>query len=268
MKVIDCAATTTKAIPALKKAGVGIVIRYVGSSAWKCMDKAEADALKAGGIAPVAVYETTNTMMLDGEAAGVADAKIAEAAVIAAGGPVDAVIYFACDTNTTNYTALRQYLAGVASVLGLARVGFYGGAPQVTTMRAMKAATHFWQTKAWSAGKVLTGIDMYQDNGSVAYGNLGISYDVDEVFVADVGQWGVPAPKPKPKPKPPTLKITKPLTKNAWVKVVQIKLGFTGKALDSIYGPATEAAVKKFQTAHKLLDDGIVGPDTWKALGY
>ena len=79
---------------------------------------------------------------------------------------------------------------------------------------------------------------------------------------------GCPGPQAEAKAETATLKITKPLTKNAWVKVVQIKLGFTGKALDSIYGPATEAAVKKFQTAHKLLDDGIVGPDTWKAFGY
>jgi peptidoglycan hydrolase-like protein with peptidoglycan-binding domain len=32
------------------------------------------------------------------------------------------------------------------------------------------------------------------------------------------------------------------------------------------FGPRTEAAVREFQRQHDLVPDGIVGPNTWKAL--
>jgi hypothetical protein len=43
--------------------------------------------------------------------------------------------------------------------------------------------------------------------------------------------------------------------------------GFSTKGIDSIFGPATETAVKKFQAAHKLKATGTVDSTTKKALG-
>jgi peptidoglycan hydrolase-like protein with peptidoglycan-binding domain len=52
------------------------------------------------------------------------------------------------------------------------------------------------------------------------------------------------------------------------VRTLQYLLRAHGQniAVDGIFGPATEAAVKAFQAARGLAVDGIVGPHTWSAL--
>ena len=47
------------------------------------------------------------------------------------------------------------------------------------------------------------------------------------------------------------------------VKVVQAKVGVSA---DGKFGPRTKAAVRTFQRDHGLVPDGIVGPNTWRAL--
>ena len=52
------------------------------------------------------------------------------------------------------------------------------------------------------------------------------------------------------------------------VQTLQHLLRAHGKnvAVDGIFGPATDAAVRAFQTGRGLTVDGIVGPHTWSAL--
>ena len=73
---------------------------------------------------------------------------------------------------------------------------------------------------------------------------------------------------PAPEPSRPTLKRG---SKGEAVKELQTLLVNAGYdigsyGIDGDFGRATESAVKAFQRASGLADDGIVGPATWKAL--
>lgn len=52
--------------------------------------------------------------------------------------------------------------------------------------------------------------------------------------------------------------------KSSYVCAIQIIVG--GIAVDGIFGPNTKNAVSTYQSAKKLVSDGIVGPKTWKAM--
>jgi peptidoglycan hydrolase-like protein with peptidoglycan-binding domain len=92
-------------------------------------------------------------------------------------------------------------------------------------------------------------------------------------FRAEVGaimKGTVAPPKPIPGKDPvtnrPTLRRGSPQNTIALVKEMQKKLGFMGSMVDGDFGPTTEAAVRRFQRAHNMVADGIVGPATWAAL--
>lgn len=75
-------------------------------------------------------------------------------------------------------------------------------------------------------------------------------------------------PTPTPKPKVTKVKVTCELpmlqkgSKGKAVKIWQVIVGVT---VDGDFGPATEAATRKFQKAHGLDVDGIVGKFSWAA---
>ncbi len=60
-------------------------------------------------------------------------------------------------------------------------------------------------------------------------------------------------------------------TRGSSVRLVQWKLqqwGYYRGAVDGVFGTGTSQAVKRFQARNGLRVDGVVGPGTWRALGF
>ena len=52
-----------------------------------------------------------------------------------------------------------------------------------------------------------------------------------------------------------------------WAQYLLVRRTLSDNQIDGIFGPVTKAAVEQFQGSSHLAVDGIVGPDTWAALG-
>ena len=77
---------------------------------------------------------------------------------------------------------------------------------------------------------------------------------------------GAPVPDPQPNPALVFAYPGRPVrlgSKGVPVELVQAVVGAT---VDGDFGAATERRVKAWQKAHNLLDDGVVGARTWKAM--
>ena len=65
------------------------------------------------------------------------------------------------------------------------------------------------------------------------------------------------------------LKFITPMMRGDDVKQAQARLnalGYNSGAVDGIFGPVTDTAVKRFQKDHNLVQDGDIGPITWAAM--
>ena len=181
---------------ALRAAGKSFAVRYVPyqGDQGKGLKADELADLQANGIAVALVWETTAGRMLDGYGAGVTDGTVALASAALLGFPKDRPIYFACDTDTTadQLASVRNYLDGAASVLGRARIGVYGEYDVIDHCLGTGAATWFWQTYAWSGGRLHPMAHLYQYQNDQAIN--GAAVDFDRALVADFGQWGGEVP--------------------------------------------------------------------------
>jgi hypothetical protein len=139
---------------ALAAAGKRFVVRYI-TGAGKALTAAEIADYHAHGLSIALVFESTRGRVLGGRPAGIADATQAVAACTALHIPSSTRIYFAVDFDAQpdQQPAIDAYLGGAASVLGLARVGVYGGIHVIERCRRKPAASGFWQTYAWSGGR-------------------------------------------------------------------------------------------------------------------
>lgn len=182
---------------ALRAAGKAAAIRYLldDGQGGKGLDASEVADLHAHGVGIVACLEISADGWRGGHDGGVKHGQLAAQQMAALGFPADRPCYFCVDRNTTpaDYPAVDAYLAGCAQGIGsAARVGVYGEADVVDHCWTAKSAAHFWQTYAWSAGRISPNAEILQYlNGQTLNG---AAVDLDRAMVRDYGQW----------PKPPT----------------------------------------------------------------
>ncbi|MET1247668.1 glycoside hydrolase domain-containing protein [Sporolactobacillus sp. STCC-11] len=256
----------------LRAAGIRLVGRYIGSpDSWKTLEKAEVGALKDAGINIYSIRQTANnTASFFNYARGVSEAQEAEKWAKSIEQPSGTAIYFAVDFDARGdaLEAVKQFFKGVSDTLKDYKVGVYGSYSVVEALSETSYADFFFQTYAWSNGKVSKHADLYQyKNGQTI---AGVSVDYNEVKGA-AGEWGAPAVKKSDKPKSKEQTLIRKGDKGSAVKQLQkdlIKAGYScGKTgADGIFGDDTEVAVKTLQRTYKIAVDGIVGDQTRAAL--
>lgn len=172
----------------LKNAGKHFVVRYLypDGQGGKGLDASEVADYVNNGLEIVVVYESYEHRPLEGRGAGAADAQVAQQQLEALGLP-NMPVYFAVDwqASASEQAAIDEYLRGVASVIGLERTGVYGSADVMTRTMQSGTAKWFWQTYAWSGGRVQEGIHLYQYQNGV---NINGQVDLNRTSLDNYGQ--------------------------------------------------------------------------------
>ena len=174
--------------------GYEFVCRYLSGDpgGGKDLTASEQSSLEAAGIDIVLNWETSGTDAENGYDAGVSDATAAKAEAESLGQPSDRPIYFSIDfdAESSDAPAINEYFQGVASVLGLARTGVYGGYYIVNELFGAGLVTWAWQTYAWSNGAWDSRAQLRQVQNGVDNDEL----DADTAVAADYGQYGPGSP--------------------------------------------------------------------------
>ena len=193
---------------AIKAAGKKFVVRYLfnDGQGGKGLDGSELADLLANGLEIVLVYEAYAASMKEGRATGRAHAQAAQQQIEALGLPKNSVVYFAADwdASAAEQGAIDEYNRGAAEIIGVDRVGIYGSADVMTRTMQSGTAKWFWQTYAWSRGRVQEGIHLYQYlngqnlNGAVDYNrtsldNYGQVSKAGQVSVPNQGSGSTPS---------------------------------------------------------------------------
>lgn len=176
-KGIDCAVPlTAEKARAMAAAGMKFACRYLvpASMAWKRLTRGEAELITAAGMKIVSVFQRGTNDAAGGTANGKRDgaAALQEAKMI--GQPEGTAIYFAVDFDAQpkNYDAIEAYLRAAAKELSGYPVGVYGSYAVVEEMARRGACSHFWQTYAWSKGRLSSAANLHQyKNGQTLAGH-------------------------------------------------------------------------------------------------
>jgi hypothetical protein len=209
-KGVDCAVPlTAEKAKAMAAAGMRFACRYLvpAQYAWKRLTRAEAEAITAAGLKIVSVFQRGQKDAAGGAANGTRDGKAAYQEAKAIGQLAGTAIYFAVDFDAQpkDYDAIEAYLRAAAKELPGYNVGVYGSYAVVEEMARRGAAKHFWQTYAWSRGKISKCANLYQyKNGQTLAGH---TVDFNESY-GNEGWWDT---NPQKQEKP----VNKPVEKQA-----------------------------------------------------
>lgn len=233
--------------------GVTSVGRYLGTDG-RCITLDELNDYLSNEVSVWFIKENRADGMLYGYGQGVNDATAAQGQLDILG-QSNAAVYFTADFNAlpSQFATLDTYLAGVASVIPVTRIGIYAGIDYMN--HAANLATYRWKTasSSFDHGQTPTvTIHLIQTLDAVPIPNT----DYDVIVEAEHGQVGAigsttPAQAPSDA-----------------VKAIQTALNAHGYSLDvdGIQGPLTNAAIRDYQSKNGLTVDGIVGPNTWASL--
>lgn len=220
---------TAEKARALKQAGFEYALRYLGNT-WKGFNKAEAKAIQDAGLKLVSIFQkSANYAGYFSKEQGIRDAKQAQEWAEDVGQPEGTAIYFAVDFDAqgAHLKNVLAYVEGLKSTLKKYKIGLYGS---YTVMQAVKGKVdYYWQTYAWSKGKVADFIHMHQYQNGVKV--AGVMIDRDEIKKSP-GAWNE-AKKEAPKKAP--AKETKTPAKEEYTTYT-IKKGDTFWDLEEKHG--------------------------------
>jgi len=231
------------------------VVRYLSYDSSKNLSAAEYATLKRAGLAVALVWETTAGRSKGGYSAGRSDATVANRLADALSYP--GAIYYAVDfdPSSADMAKVLDYFKGVNSVAGNP-VGVYGGYDTIEACRY--SAKYFWQTSAWSGGKVSSRADLYQH-----------IYNSDtDVSAVKASDWGQDKKSTYPAfPLPAGQEFGNEVMSGHGLDVWQARMDQRGWTItaDGVYGPETKKVATAFQQEKNLTVDGLIGPQTWNA---
>ena len=182
----------------MKNTGYTFLVRYGSRDPSKNLTKAELDAALSKGLFVCVVWQEGKTQMLRGYGGGQTDALDADEFVNSLG-LYGIPLYFSADwdVQSSEQADVHAYLDGVASVIGRARTGIYGGYPAVSKALNAGKATWAWQCFAWSGTPTNWDARAQLRQVKIDYARCSGTIDDDEAWASDFGQWPRPGGGPQ-----------------------------------------------------------------------